>query len=98
MLEKDKKDIVRKRIRVYGRVQGVGFRYLTMMAATQLDLTGWVQNLADGSVLLEVQGKKDMVERLIPTVENGHWVRIDHIEEEWIDTVNSENSFRVQGR
>ena len=98
MLEEDKKDIVRKRIRVYGRVQGVGFRYLTMMTAPQLNLTGWVQNLADGSVLLEVQGKKDMVERLIPTVENGHWVRIDYIEEEWIDTVNSENSFRVQSK
>ncbi len=90
-------EIVRKRIRVYGRVQGVGFRYLSMMAASQLNLTGWVQNLSDGSVLMEIQGKKDMIDRMIPTVENGHWIRIDHMQEEWLDPVEGEHSFGVRG-
>ncbi|MBR4759045.1 MAG: acylphosphatase [Lachnospiraceae bacterium] len=88
--------IVRKRIRVYGRVQGVGFRYLSMTAAAQLNLTGWVQNLADGSVLLEAQGEREMVDRLIPVVENGHWILIERKEEEWIEPVEGERSFGVR--
>lgn len=49
---------MRKRqwIIVSGRVQGVGFRYFTREIAVRLQLTGWVQNCANGSVEMEVQG------------------------------------------
>ena len=35
---------------VTGMVQGVGFRYFTVMAARRYGLTGWVRNRMDGSV------------------------------------------------
>ena len=35
---------------VYGRVQGVGFRYTTQYEAKRLGLTGYAKNLDDGSV------------------------------------------------
>ncbi|WP_140397059.1 acylphosphatase, partial [Escherichia coli] len=35
---------------VYGRVQGVGFRYTTQYEAKKLGLTGYAKNLDDGSV------------------------------------------------
>ena len=33
---------------VYGRVQGVGFRYTTQYEAKRLGLTGYAKNLDDG--------------------------------------------------
>ena len=39
-----------------GRVQGVGFRYLTAQVAKGYDVAGYVQNLGDGRVELEVEG------------------------------------------
>jgi acylphosphatase len=43
-------------IRIYGRVQGVGFRFAARNKATELGLHGWVENLRDGSVRCAVQG------------------------------------------
>ena len=48
--------IIRKQIRVYGSVQGVGFRYRTEHAAESVGATGWVRNDPDGSVFMEIQG------------------------------------------
>lgn len=49
-------DIVRKHIIFHGSVQGVGFRYYSEHKANQLRLTGWVKNLYNGDVEMEVQG------------------------------------------
>ena len=46
----------RCRIQVHGQVQGVGFRPFVYRLATELDLSGWVRNDADG-VHIEVQGE-----------------------------------------
>ena len=97
MTEKLKSETVRQRIQVYGRVQGVGFRYRTIMAASGLNLTGWVQNLPDGSVLMEVQGREDEITELFTLVENGSWIRIDHMQKESIDLLEDEHSFGVKG-
>ena len=53
-----KQEKVRKHIFFYGRVQGVGFRYYAVQKANQLGLTGWVKNLYDGSVEMEVEGQE----------------------------------------
>ena len=37
-------------VRISGRVQGVGFRDWTLRKAADLDLSGWVRNLATGEV------------------------------------------------
>lgn len=44
------------RVIVNGRVQGVGFRWATMHAASRCGATGWVRNRADGSVEAHVEG------------------------------------------
>lgn len=40
----------RIKFQVFGRVQGVGFRFSTLMEAANLRLVGYVRNLSDGSV------------------------------------------------
>ncbi|WP_461224474.1 acylphosphatase [Lacticaseibacillus suihuaensis] len=48
--------MIAKRIQVGGRVQGVGFRWMTLMVAQQLHIVGMVQNQPDGTVLIEAVG------------------------------------------
>ena len=52
-----------------GRVQGVGFRYQTLHVAREYDVSGWVQNLPDGRVLLEVEGAVVQVRDFIAAVQ-----------------------------
>jgi acylphosphatase len=57
--------------RVIGRVQGVGFRYYVMTAATDLGCTGWVRNRRDGSVEVIAEGDLDELKRLVAALERG---------------------------
>ena len=45
-----------------GHVQGVGFRYSTLQVAKEFEVAGYVKNLADGRVLLEVEGAPRVVD------------------------------------
>jgi acylphosphatase len=56
---------------VRGGVQGVGFRYYTHKEASRLFLSGWVSNVSDGSVEIEVQGDDIPVSEFIEWVHEG---------------------------
>ena len=43
-------------LRWEGQVQGVGFRFTSTNLAQARSLTGWVRNMEDGSVEMELQG------------------------------------------
>ena len=45
-------------IRIYGRVQGVGFRYSARKQARSLGLKGWVENCSDGTVKSVINGRQ----------------------------------------
>jgi acylphosphatase len=63
--------VVRRRFRVSGRVQGVGFRAWTLRRARELGLRGTVSNRADGSVEVEAGGPADAIDRLRQLVSKG---------------------------
>ncbi|WP_438349972.1 acylphosphatase [Paenibacillus sp. FA6] len=57
--------IVRKKITFSGRVQNVGFRLEIYCIAQRMKLTGWVKNLKDGSVEVEIQGEELQISLLV---------------------------------
>jgi len=50
---------------VRGRVQGVAFRYHTVRTAVRHQVTGWVRNLADGSVEACIEGEESDVQAVV---------------------------------
>jgi len=58
-------EAVRLDARVFGMVQGVGFRYWTMGTAEDLGLSGEVKNLNDGSVSVVAEGPQSQVHKLL---------------------------------
>jgi acylphosphatase len=52
----------RRLIYASGQVQGVGFRASAQKIANQLGLGGYVENLSDGRVKIEVQGESSALD------------------------------------
>lgn len=69
------------RVRVFGRVQGVGFRAFVWREAAALGVDGWVRNRTDGTVEAVVVGDDDDVKRLLARIGEGpRWGRVDRLE------------------
>lgn len=63
--------MITRRLRIDGRVQGVGFRDGLCGEAQERGLAGWVRNRADGSVEALVQGPPEQVAQLIAWARRG---------------------------
>ncbi|HEX7329618.1 MAG TPA: acylphosphatase [Casimicrobiaceae bacterium] len=59
------------RIRITGRVQGVGFRDWITRAAEAVAVTGWVRNRRDGDVEVHVQGARAACDAVIERCRRG---------------------------
>lgn len=57
--------MVSRQILYFGEVQGVGFRRRTLDISTGFVVTGFVRNLADGSVELAIDGEEKEVARFL---------------------------------
>ena len=88
-------DIVRYYISFKGRVQGVGFRYRSCYIAQSLGLTGWVENLWDGRVEMEVQGDENSIQQMLVQIQKQRWIEVNHIEIMEIPCVE-ERGFRIR--
>ena len=61
-----------------GNVQGVGFRWSVRDAATGFDVTGWVRNLPDGRVELNVTGEEEEVRAFLDRIVQGELHSLIH--------------------
>lgn len=66
-----KEYLARAEIISRGVVQGVGFRYFVVRNAENLGLTGFVENLDDGSVLTIAEGDEAKINRFYSLLEKG---------------------------
>lgn len=86
------------RVRVTGRVQGVGFRYSTQARAAELGVAGWVRNSRDGAVELLAVGSDAAVAALLLWLHDGPpLARVDDVAVQDADTplATSHQSFRI---
>jgi acylphosphatase len=63
--------VIRRRVIVSGRVQGVFFRETTRHLAERAGVAGWVRNRPDGTVEAVFEGEPDAVEQLIEASRSG---------------------------
>ena len=63
--------MIKKRFRIYGHVQGVGFRYFTWQYALKIGVTGFVRNLADGTVEVIAVGSESQIDALDAWLQEG---------------------------
>ncbi len=69
------------RLRIHGRVQGVGFRAFVFREARYLELDGWVRNRRDGTVEALIWGDDAAVDALLLRVGEGpRWGRVDRVD------------------
>ena len=62
---------------VRGEVQGVGFRWAVQRQAGQLGLTGYAENLPDGTVRIEAEGDPDRLDQLEAFLHQGpRWAEV----------------------
>ena len=86
---------VRKHIYFSGRVQGVGFRYRAANLARPLGLTGWVKNLWDGRVEMEVQGEETAIRKLLTQLKFQRFIAIEHMAVTPLPPDDGERSFSI---
>jgi acylphosphatase len=71
------------RLRVVGRVQGVGFRYFIIRRAEELGLAGYARNLDDGAVEIWAEGAAGALSALAEAARQGpRGARVDEVEVE----------------
>lgn len=87
----------RVHIIVHGRVQGVFYRARTKEKAIELDLTGWVRNMADGTVEIIAEGDKEVLERLVDWSKQGpRHAHVAKIEVKWQPFLDEFSDFTVR--
>jgi acylphosphatase len=63
--------LIRRRVIVHGRVQGVFFRDTTRRRAASRGVAGWVRNRPDGTVEAVFEGEPDAVEAMVAFCREG---------------------------
>jgi acylphosphatase len=63
--------VQRRHVRIYGFVQGVGFRFAVERAASSRAVSGWVRNRSDGAVEAVFEGEPQDVEALVDFCRRG---------------------------
>lgn len=88
----------RVEIIVYGRVQGVAFRWYAQTRAQQLGVTGWVRNRPDGSVRMIAEGERGALEVLVDWAASGPThARVERRDVHWCDATGTLVDFEIVG-
>ena len=85
-------------VTVYGRVQGVYYRYFVRNIARELGLKGYVRNLASGNAVeVQAEGEKQQLNKLLEQLKVGPaGARVERVEADWSDYSGRFDDFGVR--
>jgi acylphosphatase len=82
---------------VYGKVQGVGFRYFSQMKAVQYDVRGWVKNSEEGAVEILAEGTQGNLDLFIEDVRRGNpFSKVNDVIVQDTNKTDSYQSFKIK--
>jgi acylphosphatase len=91
-------DVAHLSATVYGRVQGVFFRYFVRNEASGLGLKGYVRNLASGdAVEVQAEGERRQLNKLLEQLKVGPpGARVERMEVKWAEYTGRFDDFSVR--
>ena len=82
---------------VRGEVQGVGFRWAVQSQAGRLGLTGYAENLPDGSVRVEAEGDPERLDELEAFLNQGpRWAEVASLDSERLPATGEFHRFEAR--
>ena len=88
---------LRLRAVVRGEVQGVGYRWSVQRLARRLGLTGYAENLPDGSVRVEAEGDPEQLDELEAFLRGGpRFAEVDRLDSERVAATGEFHDFATR--
>lgn len=85
------------KLQIFGKVQGVCFRFLAKKTANNLKINGWVKNMDDGSIYIEAEGEEKNLEKFIKWCYRGPiFAKIDDVRVEYSKNNNNFRDFEIK--
>ncbi len=82
---------------IIGMVQGVGYRWFVMRRAKEYNLTGYVRNLYDGDVEVEVEGNRGLIIDFAEELKIGlHSAQVTNVKIDWGEFENKFKGFEIR--
>jgi acylphosphatase len=83
-------------LKIYGTVQGVGFRFSAQKKARQLAIVGLARNEPDGSVYIEAQGEATVLDDFIQWCSHGpRWAKVREINYGFFEKPSNNKDFLI---
>jgi acylphosphatase len=83
--------------RVYGQVQGVGYRYFARQVARRLNLRGYVRNREDRSVEVVAEGEKRALDQFLAQLKQGpSAATVERVDAKWLPSRHTFLGFEVR--
>lgn len=83
-------------LKVFGRVQGVGYRYFTRKLANSYGITGYVKNTSDNAVIIEAKGSDLAIQYFLKNLSKGpSTAKVEKIEHQSCDDPLNYDEFEI---
>ena len=82
-------------IKIFGKVQGVFFRWSARLEADKLGITGCAENKSDGSVWIEAEGEEENLKKFLAWCQKGPpGAKVEKVDFEFSDKVEAYSDFK----
>lgn len=83
-------------IKIYGKVQGVSFRYYAREKARELSLFGFARNESDGAAYFEAEGEEENLKKFLAWCRKGpETARVEKVEFAFSAELKKYDEFKV---